>query len=484
MRRSLFPKSSSKQTRPPCPRLLGGTFVCLLSAGVFLPVSPVGAETPASKVDRREQSNEATGQSLVGLIITYVDANGQTQFAKITKVDRDPAAAPAEKIEKKIEPGRKAGPDPIAKRSSEIPPGDEKFRKFSTQFAVPDSPAAHVLNVAPEKVIHAETPKQLVTELINGLDENGNLQNGFAIDFAPMQIYLGRKHIDLQRYALGAKGIFSEKGITEYFMRVLGRTQLSFATVRGSSDDDKSGKFALGLHTTLIDAKDRAILAGLTDTRGPELDSLSGPTVDELVENYGERELSQARFKKDALGRIANFLWDHASWSVGAAPAWIAEDAEARDYQWNGLTAWSTFSLSWKPKETSWMWPLDFLLHFRYRSDEKIPVADALPLGPGFTPDPAEMFVNQDAWLGVAGLRLGRKDFFVTGTATYTNLRQHRRGSDDTFRYSIALEKKITSNTWLSLSLGTETGGEDEKEPLFVLAGVKLGLDGESFSEH
>jgi hypothetical protein len=35
----------------------------------------------------------------------------------------------------------------------------------------------------------------------------------------------------------------------------------------------------------------------------------------------------------------------------------------------------------------------------------------------------------------------------------------------------------------LSLSIGTEEGAKDEKNPVFVLAGVKLGLDGESFSE-
>lgn len=430
-----------------------------------------------------------------GDVVTFVDADGQRinlTVAKITpKTDttEDQPVKSPETVRKKEQPKRTAASDHVPGEAEKISTGEARFRKLSTEFAVPDSPAAHVLNVAPEKVIHADTPKQLVTELINGLDEHGNLQSGFAIDFAPMQIYLGRDRnqdgkTDLQVYASGSKGIFSESGVTQYFLRVLGRTQLSFATVRGSSDDDKSGKLALGLHTTFIDAKDRVLLAGLTDIRGPELESLSGPTLQELADNYGKTQgMAGAQFKDDALGKVANFLWDHASWSMGAAPAWIAEDAETRDYKWNGLTAWSTFSLSWKPTEQSWMWPLDFLVHFRYRSDEKIPIADALPLGAGFKADPTEMFVNQDSWLAVAGLRLGRKDFFVTGTATYTNLRQDRRGNDDTFRYTIALEKKITSATWLSLSIGTEEGAKDEKNPLFVLAGVKLGLDGESFSE-
>jgi hypothetical protein len=429
-----------------------------------------------------------------GDVVTFVDANGQRidlTVAKITPQTKpdEPRVQP-ETVKKKEQPKRTAGSDQVAGDAEKIPPSEQRFRKLSTEFAVPDSPAAHVLGVAPEKVIHAETPKQLVTALINGLDENGNLQSGFAIDFAPMQIYLGRDRnqqgkSDLQVYASGSKGIFSESGITQYFLRVLGRTQLSFATVRGSSEDDKSGKLALGLHTTFIDAKDRVLLAGLTDIRGPELQSLSGPTLQELAQNYGETaSMARARFREDALGKVANFLWDHASWSMGAAPAWLAEDAESGNYKWNGLTAWSTFTLSWKPTEQSWLWPLDFLFHFRYRSDEKIPIADALPLEAGFKADPAEKFVNQDSWLAVAGLRLGRKDFFVTGTATYTNLRQDRRGSDDTFQYTVALEKKISSGTWLSLSVGTETGSEDKEKPLLVLAGVKLGLDGESFSEH
>jgi hypothetical protein len=380
-----------------------------------------------------------------GDVVTFVDADGQRISLTVAKITpktgttENPPVKSAETVKKKEQPKRTAASDHVAGEAEKISPGEQRFRKLSTEFAVPDSPAAHILGVAPEQVIHAETPKQLVTALINGLDEHGNLQNGFAIDFAPMQVYLGRDRTqegksDLQVYASGSKGIFSDSGMTQYFLRVLGRTQLSFATVRGTSDDDKSGKLALGLHTTFIDAKDRVLLAGLTDIRGPELQSLSGPTLEELRTNYGKTTaMAQARFKEDAAGKIANFLWDHASWSVGAAPAWIAEDAESRDYKWNGLTAWSTFSLSWKPTEQSWLWPLDFLLHFRYRSDEKIPIADALPLGAGFKPDPTEMFVNQDSWLAVAGLRLGRKDFFVTGSATYTNLRQDRRGSDDTF---------------------------------------------------
>ena len=449
--------------------------------------------------DCRAQETALPATLKPGDVVTFVDADGQRIDLTVAKITPQTKAGEKpvqpETVSKKQIPKRTAGSDHVAGEAEKIPPSESRFRKLSTEFAVPDSPAAHVLNVAPEKVIHAETPKQLVTELINGLDEHGNLQNGFAIDFAPMQLYLGRdrkreNETDLEVYARGAKGIFSGSGngITEYFMRVLGRTQVSFATVRGTSDDDKSGKFALGVHTTFIDAKDRVLLAGLTDLRGPELASLSGPTLTQLTETYGLTQdtldrVAKARFSNDALGKVANFLWDHASWSAGAAPSWIAEDAETRDYKWNGLTAWSTFSLSWKPTEQSWLWPLDFLLHFRYRSDEKIPVADSLPLNPGLTADPAETFVDQDSWLAVAGLRLGRKDFFVTGTATYTNLSQDRRGSDDTFRYTVALEKKITSATWLSLSIGTEEGAKDEKKPLFVLAGIKLGLDGESFSE-
>jgi hypothetical protein len=401
-----------------------------------------------------------------------------------TSVDENGKKKHAPKLETKIQ---KTSDEPDTANTAVTEPASaKKFREFSSAFAVPDSPAAHVLGVAPEKVIHAETPKQLVAALINGLDEKGNLQNGFAIDFAPMQVYLGKdrpagKEMDAERYARGARGIFSSAGITEYFMRVLGRTQLSLATIRGSSEDDKSGKIAFGLHTTFIDAKDRAILTGVTRVPDPKPNSLSGPTLTELGQtpDSDPNDPAHAQFKNDPLGHMANFLWDHASWSIGAAPSWIADDAETRDYHWNGLTAWSTFTISSKP--TGKFPQFDFLLHFRYRSDEQIPVADALPLRAGVVS--SDPFVSQDSWVAAVGLRTGGKNLFVTGTATYTSLRQNQRGRDDTLLYSLALEAKIPSGPWLSLSVGTETGAKDEKQPLLVLAGVKLGLDGESFGK-
>lgn len=450
---------------------------------------------PAARDRPTEEAGvPASGKALrIGDVVTLVNEDGQKVRFTVADIEKQAAAsesatADTETNAEENQSTRSAGSDHIAVPTSTIRPSEERFRKLSTEFAVPDSPAAHVLNVASEQVIHAKTPKQLVTALINGLDQNGNLQNGFALDFAPMQIYLGRdrqrsNESDLEVYARGAKGIFSGSGngITEYFMRVLGRTQLSIASVRGTSDDDKSAKAALGLHTTFIDANDRALLAGLTEVDGPIFDSLNGPTLDQLT----SASVPEARFDDSGLlGKVANFLWDHASWSAGAAPSWIAEDGDSQDYRWNGLTAWSTFTLSLKPQGNRPIWPLDFLLHVRYRADEQIPIADALALSPGGLPDPAEMFVNQDSVLAVAGLRFGRKDFFVTGTATSTHLRQARRGSDNTFRYTIALEKKISSATWLSLSVGTETSENDEEKPLLVMAGVKLGLDGESFSEH
>jgi len=77
----------------------------------------------------------------------------------------------------------------------------ERFKAGDVRedFLVPTSPAFAVLGVTPEQVIRPDTPKAFGTALLNGVDPNGNLQSGIAIDFSPYYLFAGR-YLTLQKY--------------------------------------------------------------------------------------------------------------------------------------------------------------------------------------------------------------------------------------------------------------------------------------------
>jgi len=146
-------------------------------------------------------------------------------------------------------------------------------------------------------------------------------------------------------------------------------------------------------------------------------------------------------------------------------------------------------------------WDWEGLLHARYRTDEPIPAADALPLK---DPAPAAMaggaaggatpqkevpaFVEQDSLLVIGGVRLNVRneafepDWSASFTAAYLKLRQDRRGSDEADRYALSFEKRLrNTDTWITLSAGREFGQDEGKDDTFVLGGVKIGFDAKDF---
>ena len=119
---------------------------------------------------------------------------------------------------------------------------ENRLDAISDSFLVPSSPAFAILGVSPETVIRPTTPKALASSLINGLDPAGNLQTGFAIEFAP--------------FLLSARSTTLLDYRGDPVNRIASRSLLSFAAVRGSSDDDQALRVAVGLRTTLLDRGD------------------------------------------------------------------------------------------------------------------------------------------------------------------------------------------------------------------------------------
>jgi len=67
-----------------------------------------------------------------------------------------------------------------------------KLKAAMVDLSVPDSPAFTVLGLTPEEVARPTTARKLATSLLNGVDRNGVLQTGVAIDTVPYLALAGQ----------------------------------------------------------------------------------------------------------------------------------------------------------------------------------------------------------------------------------------------------------------------------------------------------
>jgi hypothetical protein len=113
---------------------------------------------------------------------------------------------------------------------------------LNPKYLVPDSPAFAILGVTGDGAIHAQSPREFAVGVLNGLDKDGNLQNGMAIEWAPFAKSETKRLF----------GAFKEDDTA----KALSRFALSFATTHGESDPDKSLRMAFGVRATIFDAAD------------------------------------------------------------------------------------------------------------------------------------------------------------------------------------------------------------------------------------
>ena len=152
-------------------------------------------------------------------------------------------------------------------------------------LSVPESPGFTILGLTPQEVTRPTTPREFVTALLNGFDQNGNFQSGIAIDAAPYQVFHGNS----VRY---------DDYKNDYWKRFFWRTQVSLATAKGASDTDKSARVGAGLHLTLMDHGDL--------NRDETLHTCQGD-LDQAVYNGIDKTLPLDAFK-DALSSAAQAL--------------------------------------------------------------------------------------------------------------------------------------------------------------------------------
>ncbi len=364
-------------------------------------------------------------------------------------------------------------------------------------LGVPDSPLFVAMGLAPSEVIRPGSPKELVTSLLSGVDQNGNVQTGFALDLSPYMLGFGDQ-VTLHHYR------------DNYMTRLLARSQLSVATAKGSDEEDESTRLGIGIRITPFDLGDPRTDKGLSRcfkdklTRGSskEADALRA-LADEIedraiedAENGLSDEQIQARNAAETarLGELSSasvstcrsearaLNWNRSSWTLGAAPSWIGKDGGFGNLKFGAATFWS--SVAWGFEKVPGLERgSQFLVSVKYAIGEQVPdegddpgafeERDTLSIGSQLRMavfreevDQANLAADAPPWLIAA----------IEGDYVFAE-REHLP-DDKYYKVAVTADVKIPSisSTYFKLSVGGTGGRKDGANDGFVLGSFNYGF--------
>lgn len=341
---------------------------------------------------------------------------------------------------------------------------DGNITGVDVDLSVPESPAFTVLGVTPENVSSPTTPREFATSLLNGVDQRGNFQTGLALDFVPFLTFFG-KDTSLFSYAHNR------------MERFLARTQFSFATTKGVTDNDKSTRLALGLRMTIFDKGDPRLDDDLEacydkaddDPRFEQDDYLPAPGDPQPVKDQklAKRADLLAELTKPCDDTSRKTNWNASAWIVGAAPSWISKTGETRNFVWNGGGFWSSIAYGFENvsalKDSS-----QLIFHVRYRNNEIVPDVD----------DPSQFFSQDSLFLG-GRLRIAPgadAKSILSLEGNFIRSRRDKGAFDNSSRFSLGFERKVADNMWFALAVGGQKGRNDGTNQGFVLSSFKWGF--------
>jgi hypothetical protein len=312
----------------------------------------------------------------------------------------------------------------------------------SADLSVPEIPAFTVLGLSPQNVTRPASPREFVTSVLNGIDADGNIQSGIALELAPYLVLAGNS-LTLEKYK------------ADPVKQILSRTSFSLATTRGASDDDKSAKVATGLHITLIDRGDPRLSTELANCfanlslvppipPGPGAAAVIAQAEKKLREEW---QACRTAFNKK--------LWNKTSWGLGLAATWVSPDGNAEALESDRRALWTTYALGLGERA-------QILLHGRYLQNEKIE-----------NPVSAGQMLNQDSWILGTRVRFGLPDFAGSLEATFSRKEPEGLKADQGSTVLLGLEHKLASDLWLQLSVGREMGYDRTNDQMILRSSFK-----------
>jgi len=300
-------------------------------------------------------------------------------------------------------------------------------------LAIPESPALTLLGLTADKAVRPATLQAFAAALANGIDAQGHLQNGLAIDANPYRLLNG-KNLILEDFAVPMKA-------------VLARTSVSLASTQESTT--KLRHAALGLHAAIIDLGDPhrdlllvqcfqkellpIVLAGPVQ---PPTDD--GPIVTQ-VSSINNQAIQKCRDES------AKRNWNRTSWIVAAGNAWVSPATNSNRLNDDGNAVWTSYAWGFEQLKSSLPSLYDhgqLILHFRVRNKEHV------------TDD--KVTTDHDRRLYAIRFRYGSP----TRNGSVEVTRDTDRTATARLRNTSALasyEQRISEGMWLNLSAGRQS---------------------------
>lgn len=355
-----------------------------------------------------------------------------------------------------------------------------KLKAAMVDLSVPDSPAFTVLGLTPEEVARPTTARKLATSLLNGVDRNGVLQTGVAIDTVPYLALAGQL-VTLDDY----------RKRSNYALRFLARTQVSVGTAKASDVNDKAMRIGLGVRMTLFDRGDPrsdALLDKCFDER-PELPepptfvTPAPPDRPEDIEEWtrdverGRRALQDFQAKIDSYVTRVNAVvadcreqarkrnWNASKLIVAVAPTWASPSGSADDLGRSGSGVWATLAYGFE-QVPGLQHNAQLLVHARRRNDEPI-----------LTAKDSNVSELQDSRLLGVQLRAGSASTTIAAEGIHERRTPPSGVATADRRYSVGFEHRVADNLWLGLAMGSgKSSATAEKKGAFVLSSLKWGF--------
>jgi hypothetical protein len=337
-------------------------------------------------------------------------------------------------------------------------------------LAVPDSPALTLLGLSAEKVARPGTPRDLATTALNGVDRRGHLQSGLAVDFAPLFLF-------------GGNGITYDQYRDDWRTRLLGRTQISVATAKGSGEADKAVRAAVAVRATLWDSGDPRLDAGLIEC----LDAIRvTPPREALLDQAAiDAWVSRATAERRPLveqchNQFKNRRWNASSIAVGIAPEWNSATGGWGAFGSGGASVWTSVAIALTRTEqfetpAGTRVPVErplgqLVVQGRYRADELVP--DRRERGAYFDKDSAAL---------AARLTLGSANRTLVVEGELASEMPDVGDATSVLELSIGGQMRLAPDVWLSLAVGGHRGGlANEERSAFVMSSFKWALSRES----
>jgi hypothetical protein len=335
------------------------------------------------------------------------------------------------------------------------------LKSAELDLSVPSSPAFAVLGLTPETVLRPSSPRALAAALLNGVDPNGTLQTGIAIDAAPYFLAQGPR-IGLQRYRESA------------MIRFLSRLQLSAATAKAASEGDNAMRVSGGLKVAFWDRGDYRgnlqLQRALSNLRNAAMDQARREGLSPSPINEEQTLAFNARvdevIARGARGVRDQFTanWNDSAFVAGVAGTWISESGTATTLATAGSAVWASLAYGFENvpglENTA-----QLIVHGRYRTGDRVP-----------KPGVQRELVTQSSGLGGVRLRVGAADTNLSFEGVYLDTEPDGLPRDRFLRLSGEAEHRVFENIWLQFAVGGESGRDDDRSHLFVLSTLKFSI--------